>query len=60
MKYTILFVLFLFCLSSRDKLPSELKNKVSKEVQEALDEAGTNRQELEKVFFITLKIQKTL
>lgn len=49
MKYNILFVLFIFCLSSCDKLPSELKYKVSKEVQEALEEAGTNRQELEKV-----------
>ena len=46
MKYNILFVLFLFCLSSCNKLPGELRNKVSKEVQEALDEAGANRGEM--------------
>jgi len=49
MKNSILFIIFLFILSACNNLPSELKNKVSKEVQEALDEAGTNRQELEKV-----------
>lgn len=49
MKNNILFVRFLFSLLSCDKLPSELRNKVSEEVQEALDEAGTNRQELERV-----------
>ena len=49
MKNSILFIIFLFILSGCDKLPSELKNIVSKEVREALDEAGTNRQELEKV-----------
>jgi len=49
MKYNILFILFLFSLSSCDKLPGELKNKVSVEVQKALDEAGSNRHELEAV-----------
>jgi len=52
MKYNILFVLFLFCLSSSDKLPGELKNKVSEEVQKALNEAGTNIQGFEKVNLI--------
>nr|WP_320058906.1 RICIN domain-containing protein [uncultured Bacteroides sp.] len=49
MKNNILFVCVLFSLLSCDKLPSELRNKVSEEVLEALDEAGTNRQELERV-----------
>ena len=52
MKYNILFALFLFCLSSRNKQPSELRYKVSKEVKKALDEAGSNRHELEKVNLI--------
>jgi len=52
MKYNILFILFLFSLSSCDKLPGELKNKVSEEVQKALNEAGTNIQGFEKVNLI--------
>jgi starvation-inducible outer membrane lipoprotein len=52
MKYNILFILFLFCFSSCNKLPNELKNMVSEEVQKALDEAGSNRHELEKVNLI--------